>query len=230
MDQWDELRRLQREAASLVREPRPAIGTDDTGTVEVRVDGTGLIDAVEVHRDWRRRLSPERVGPAVLAAAGDALSKQATALAEDALRPPRPSWPPVEAPGPPPSPHVSQDGPDPRLHELMLTVTDAIGELHVYAEHMGAVANRTTIGRTHSGRVTVTFTGRQLTAVEVDSRWLAAEAGGQQVADEVQAACREAYRTIAAEDEAAAARTPHLSAVRDMARDPQEFLRRLTGN
>ncbi|MBW6433846.1 YbaB/EbfC family nucleoid-associated protein [Actinoplanes hulinensis] len=230
MDQWDELRRLQREAGSLVHEPRPAIGADDTGTVEVRVDGAGRIDAVEVHRDWRRRLSPEAVGPAVLAAAGDALTKQATALAVDALRPSPPPRPPAESPGPPPSPHLSRDGPDPRLHELLVTVTDAIGELHAYTEHMEAVATRTTIGRTRSGRVTVTFTGRHLTAVEIDFRWLGAEADGRQIADEVEAACREAYRVIAAEDEAAAARTPHLTAVRDLARDPREFLRRITGD
>ncbi|MBO3736943.1 hypothetical protein [Actinoplanes flavus] len=75
--------------------------------------------------------------------------------------------------------------------------------------------------------MTVTLTGPNLTGVEVEDRWLRSDADGRDIADEVESACRQGYRAI--DDEAAAAPTPHLDAIRDLARDPQEFLRRLTG-
>ncbi|MBB3093819.1 DNA-binding protein YbaB [Actinoplanes campanulatus] len=229
MSGLDDLRRLQDTARSLVREPRPAIGMEETGTVEVRVDETGRLDAVEIHRDWRRRLSPEAVAPAVLAAAGDALTKQATAWAEAMQSPPPPVRPAAGPTAPPVRPRFEQ-APDPRLHELLWTVTEAFAELRAYTEHAQAAAQRTTTGRSHSGRVTVTLTGSHLTTVEIDERWLRSEASGRQMADEIEAACRQAYRAIAADDEAAAAGTPHLNEVRELARDSQNFIRRVTGD
>ncbi|GGN76087.1 hypothetical protein GCM10010112_47970 [Actinoplanes lobatus] len=229
MSGLDDLRRLQSAAQSFVREPRSAIGMDETGTVEVRVDETGRLDAVEIHRDWRRRFSPEAVAPAVLAAAGDALAKQAAAWAEDVRRPPPPARPAAGPTGPAVRPRF--DGaPDPRLHDLLRTVTEAFAEIGAYAEHVQASAQRTTTGRSHSGRVTITLTGSHLTTVEIDERWLRSEASGRQVADEIEAACRQAYRAIAADDEATSTRTPHLDEVRRLARDPENFIRRVTGD
>ncbi|MBO3736942.1 hypothetical protein, partial [Actinoplanes flavus] len=143
MDGWDDLRRLQREVQSLVRERRASIGMDETGTVEVRVDESGRVDAVEIHRDWRRRLSPETVAPAVLAAAGNALTNQATAWAEDMRRPAPPATEPA---GTAPRPRFAGSVPDPRLHELLLTVTGAFAELGAHAGRVAAAAPRTTTG------------------------------------------------------------------------------------
>jgi len=57
-------------------------GTDRTGSITILIDDDGTARDVHVAADWRRRLSPAEVGPAVVAADADAARRRATATAE----------------------------------------------------------------------------------------------------------------------------------------------------
>ena len=62
MNDADRIRRLREQAESMLSAPPTVVGSDDTGLVEVQLDGAGRVTAVEVHREWARRLGPESIG------------------------------------------------------------------------------------------------------------------------------------------------------------------------
>jgi len=57
-------------------------GTDSTGSITIVLDDDGTARDVRVATDWRRRLSPAEVGPAVVAADAEAARRRAAATAE----------------------------------------------------------------------------------------------------------------------------------------------------
>jgi len=224
MNDAEKLRQLREQAASLLSSPPTAIGSDDSGLVEVQLDSGGRVVAVEVHREWMRRLGPDALGRAVVAAAADAITRRATAFASPVPSfeaPPAPR--PVAAPPPPRDPE--RRGAE--LLGLMSTLDKALAEIDTLTERLEALATREIAGGSASGRVTVTMTGAQLVTVELDGRWLRQEPTGRQVADEIESACRQAYSSLARQTEAAEAQSPHVAEVRALTRDPQEFVRRL---
>lgn len=230
MNDADRLRELQQDAASMIRQPAAAGGADETGTVEVRIDSAGRLGGVEIHRDWSRRLGAESIGSAVVAAIADAVTKRASAWAEDAGQPSAASLPET-APTAPARRMEAQRGSNHdrsvALHDLMAMVNGALAEADALMERLEALAQRPIVGRSGAGRVTVTVTGSQIVNIEIQLRWLQQEPIGRQIADEIEAACRQAYEIEAKLAADAAARSPHVAELRDLAHDPQELVRRL---
>jgi DNA-binding protein YbaB len=222
LDSVERLRRLQREAESQIRRPEAATGTDASGTVQVRVDDAGRLDAVEIHEDWQRRLGAESIARAVLTAAGDAVARRAMNWAERTPRPPDSG--PATAATPPTR---SSAGRAESMHELVQMLSRALAELDTLAGQLRTAAGRQVTGCSSSGRVTVTVAGSQVVEVTIDTGWLRSAPGGRQVADEIQSACREAYDAEAANLATAMKQAPHATAVRDLAQNPKELLRRL---
>lgn len=78
--------RLRREQATLALALTQASqrrdGTDESGTMTILIDDAGTARDVIVAADWRRRLPPEQVGGAVVAADTDAARRRAVATAE----------------------------------------------------------------------------------------------------------------------------------------------------
>jgi hypothetical protein len=213
----------------------PVVGSDGSGLVEVGLDAAGRVAAVEVHRDWARRLGPELLGPAVVAAAADATARSAPSLAPAGPLSAGPlSAGPVPA-GPVPAgrlvsgPLVSgpraigSDG----LRDLLSTLDAALAEVDVLVEGLVAVNAGEVVGAGASGRVSVTITGSRLAGVTFDRGWLADGPTGRQVGGEIEAACRSAYATVDRERAAAEARAPHVAEVLALVSDPGEFVRRL---
>ena len=60
---------------------RPVTGSDDTGTVEVGLDRHGRLTRVRLDNAWERRLGPDGLGSAVIAAYGAAAAVRAEAWA-----------------------------------------------------------------------------------------------------------------------------------------------------
>jgi len=80
--------RLQRARAGLTAATAQAVGdgTDRTGSITIVLGDDGIARDVHVAADWRRRLNPAGVGPAVVAADAEAARRHAAATAEaDAL-------------------------------------------------------------------------------------------------------------------------------------------------
>jgi len=226
MNDAEKLRQLREQAASLLSGPPTAIGSDDTGLVEVQLDSGGRVVAVEVHREWMRRLGPDALGRAVVAAAADAITRRATAFADQLAAPaPTPSFAPPLPPLSPSSRDPERRGAE--LLGLMSTLDKALAEIDTLTDRLETLAAREIAGGSASGRVTVTMTGSQLVTVELDGRWLRQEPTGRQVADEIESACRQAYASLAQQTEAAEAQSPHVAEVRALTRDPREFVRRL---
>lgn len=78
--------RLRRAQATLAAAMTPARavrdGTDETGAITIFVDDDGVARDVLVTADWRRRLSPAQVGPAVVAAHEDAAQRRTSVTAQ----------------------------------------------------------------------------------------------------------------------------------------------------
>lgn len=228
MNDADRIRRLREQAESMLSAPPTVVGSDDTGLVEVQLDGAGRVTAVEVHREWARRLGPESIGRAVVSAAGDAVTRRATVFADQITNPaPAPARSPEPRFSPEPDPPRDNERRGAQLLDLMSTLDQALAEIDVLTDRLEALATREITGRSASGRVTVTITGQQLVAVEPDGRWLREDPTGRQVADEIESACRTAYAAAAQQTEAAEAESPHVAEVRALTRDPREFVRRL---
>lgn len=183
------LAELGREAASLSRKLVVAPerlagcrGSDDTGTVTVELNGAGLVTKVEVREGWRRRLPAHQVGPAILAAVEAAaerrLERWAAEVTENHEAPESPFVVPAVEPATPDAIQAIFG-----LIEQAEKETAGVVDLHT----------RATRGASPGGHVTVTLTGKQLTAVDVDGQWLRL-ANHTDLATAAHAAIRAAYR------------------------------------
>jgi DNA-binding protein YbaB len=78
--------RIEREQAALqhamARGQQVCTGTDESGTITVHIDDEGTARDVQVAADWRYRLTPAQVGPAVVAADTAAAQRRESATAE----------------------------------------------------------------------------------------------------------------------------------------------------
>jgi DNA-binding protein YbaB len=230
VDSEQRLRRLQQEAAALIRRPAAATGADGTGMVEVRVDDAGRLSQVDIHREWGYRIGDESLGRAVLAAFADAGSRRATEWAEAVQRPAVVGRAETDAAPPRRRPERPLAGFEERaatLRELTDLMDGALAEIDTLTDRLETLAQRTVEASSATGRVTVRLTGAQLIEVDITQRWLRLAPTGREIADEIEAACRRAYEIEAELAADAAAQAPRTAAVRALARDPQEFVRRL---
>ncbi|MDT5049043.1 MAG: hypothetical protein QOG75_4941, partial [Mycobacterium sp.] len=216
------------DGAALLHRPAAATGVDPSGTVEVRVDDAGRLSQVDVHRDWGRRVG-DALGQAVLAAFSDAVTRRAAQWATAMSGPPVSESPGDHDPAPHrrSSPRAGDAQRAQMLRELTELMDGALGELDALAERLETLAQRAVEGRSPTGRVTARLTGTHLTGLEIALRWLRLGPTGREIGAEIEAACREAYETQAGLAADAAAQASHTAAVRELARDPHEFVRRL---
>lgn len=202
-------------------------GRDGDRMVEIVVDGDAQVVDVHIDRDWRDRLGPSGLGPAVLGALTDAINARALAWVER-----------IDEPVPP----ARRDEATHRQSGLPgdLTSLDAVGSIRdmidlldrFEAELSGlndALERRLaeeTVVRSGDRAVTVAIRGGTVADVQIDSRWLA-NASARQIG----ASIRETLRT--AHDRAGRAATEvtagfaSIGEVRALAERPEDLLRKL---
>ncbi|WP_412750251.1 YbaB/EbfC family nucleoid-associated protein [Krasilnikovia sp. M28-CT-15] len=147
----EELRRLQQTAASLIRQPPPAAGSDESGTVEVYLNAEGHIDRIEIRPDWSRQVDAESIGHAVLAAANDAVNRRASAWADLMSRTPEETVAALEVRDVrAAAPRIDAESRSAGLHELMKMITGALAEADELTDRLEELAQRPIIGRSNN--------------------------------------------------------------------------------
>jgi hypothetical protein len=172
---------LSRQRTALVRALARARevrdGADESGTITIFLDDDGTARDVYVASDWRRRLRPEAVGPALIAADTDAAQRRAVATAEAMAHPSvEDDDASTEDSGPawsgwllPVDPWPGEDAGQARsFSELSAAVWAAVDDLDRVTAQPSPV-----LGSGGSGAVRVTMAQGRVTACAVDQRWLA---------------------------------------------------------
>jgi DNA-binding protein YbaB len=213
-------------------------GTDESGTVRVRLDDAGRVQQVDIGRTWWRGVGPNRLAEAILRAAEQAATDRMQAWS-DRVAAREGCEPPVDWQSPMNRqqtfasdrdrgvPTAEGEG---RVEELLRTyeiTKAAMSEMDDYRHFLETRARLQVIGRSGGDRVTIAMAGGQLAEVEVSQRWLREQPSGQTVGSEVQAACQDAYNRAAQEESASLAGLPALAALRDVVADPGALLRRM---
>lgn len=184
------LRRAQAVLAAAAAQARGVRdGTDSTGSITIVIDDDGTARDVHVAADWRQRLSPAEVGPAVVAADAEAARRRAVAtvgaLAEahaSVEESAAPDWSPVDGQAAPAEPtpdatglpwltQVTGVGPAGRprpLADLTAAVLMAVDDF----EHATAPPPPV-VGIGGEGAVHVTVAEGRITECTVNDAWLA---------------------------------------------------------
>ncbi|MBX6750240.1 MAG: hypothetical protein IRY85_11325 [Micromonosporaceae bacterium] len=164
-------------------------GTDSTGSITIVIDDDGTVRDVHVAADWRRRLSPADVGPAVVAADAAAARRRAVATVEaladahasvgegaatdlssvDGQGPPIEASPtdPAGLPWPTPVPTGTGERPRP-LADLTAAVLAAVDDFDRVTAPPSPV-----VGIGAEGAVHVTVAQGRITECTVNQAWLA---------------------------------------------------------
>ncbi|MDG4789886.1 YbaB/EbfC family nucleoid-associated protein [Micromonospora sp. WMMD1102] len=214
-------------------------GADESGLVQVSLDGTGQVREVKIGRDWWRDLGPERLQAAIVEAldraVGDRLAAWSVQVAEREADEPPAGWqPPVRQRSEGDSPDrrdpdqpAGGDDRDSEVARVVDLLRDAMSELDGYRERVDDQAGRQVLGSGEGGRVTVAMTAGRVTQLEISQRWLREQPTGQSVAEEVEAACQDAYQRASQQAASLSAASPAISQVRELAAHPMALLRRL---
>jgi hypothetical protein len=140
------------------------VGHDASGQVQVEIDGAARRVVVSLETGWRRAISGDGLGPAVLAAFTAATTARLTTLAEQAA-----DHRHVESAPAPVSigrPHATE--------ETLRLLSRAFRDLHEY-RHLLTELHATTTRRTSRGQtVVVTVRAGEITEIELDPDWLQA--------------------------------------------------------
>lgn len=214
------------------------VGTDGSGIVTVRLGDAGQVRQVEVGRGWWRDVGPEGLSAAILdamsRAANDRLVTWSERVAEREASQPPVDWLPSErqpvAGGSQRSGIGDVAEESDRAEELMRMLDmlrAAMSELDSYRQRADDQARQPVEGRGEGGRVTVSMTAGQVTGLEISRRWLHEQPAGRVIADEIETACRDAYRQMELRSAATLATSPAVTEVRDLVASPTALLRRL---
>jgi hypothetical protein len=232
------LTELQRSAQALSRQlaqGRQALteasAKDPTEALRVRLADDGRVNSVEIMTDWRRRLSPEDLGPAVVSTLQQAGQRRLEAWADAVGRPvdPAEGMDVVVVPSGDLAPAAEGLG-DPSAatyaRNLFYVLHDVSARWPDLEADLLQRAQEATEGHDAHRHVVVTLTGDQLTGVVVDSAW-AGSATPTEVGASITAAIRSAYAAV---DERAASSVKNawpFNELDRMAGDPMQMLANL---
>ncbi len=194
---------------------------EECAEITVRVDEHGVVSDVVIPRDWRESVQPRELGPAIVAAANEAVAQRvAEQAAQFDLDDPQPHFVTREAPsanGDPDSP-VAEN----LVNEVMQLFANYDSELAAYTAQLRASAKTTSHGESGGQRVTVGFTNGQVSSVDIDSTW-AANARHTEIRAEVLSA----FRAARPKPAAAVPLPPSIARLAELASDPHALSRQL---
>lgn len=222
---WDdEPRPAEAEQAQPDSEPQEDAGDD----IVVTVDAAAIVREVSVPRDWRKRMRPHQLGQALLAAATAAVTEQCvehwrTFDIDAEVR--RAS---ASTSRDAPSAGGDPDGPVARaLTEEILGLIERIPQEQddlLNQARAAAAAQTRTAGP--GGHITVSMTGRQITAVDIAPKW-ALMARYLEIEAEAAAAFRSAQRTAPPLGPDTTVLPPAMARLRELVADPVALTRQL---
>ncbi|MGC5305963.1 YbaB/EbfC family nucleoid-associated protein [Micromonospora zamorensis] len=202
LDEIAELEELRRQAEQLSRRfaagDRAAVESsawDSHEVVRIALGIDGRIDAVEVLPGWRRHMTTDQLGAAIVEAADEAAHRRSEAWAygvsqaatddADARLPEQPS--PVPAPTDP----VDESSIN-YARSLLYVLRDSFARLDDLESETERLALSSSTTSDADGRVRVTLNGEQLSAVNFDESWLRS-ADARQLGAAVIDAIQQAY-------------------------------------
>lgn len=204
------------------------VGQDTTGLVRVEVDHTDAVQRIEIGARWWNEIGPQGLAEAVRRALDAAMKDRLVAWAERArVRAAAPVFGtermqlPSDAAAPDLSNQIAE------LRRALTMLREIRSELGEYRRLIEEEAVRETVGSDRDGRVSITLTGRRVTALTLSDRWLNTQPTGQAVAEAICAAIFEAYRAEAQRTSAAMASLPGIAAAQPGNVDPAALLRRM---
>src|SRR5215211_8495987 len=155
--------------------PQDIGGWDSTGAVRATLGADGLPTAVHVEHGWRRRVSPELLGSAVMEASSAAVSEQMAVWSQTLGTLPRPDR--VDRletePRPNPAPSLGAHGPARDFGELTEDVLRSLGEVR----GLTRASSEPGVGSHRSRHVTVEVSPTRLTSCTIDAAWAAGQSG-----------------------------------------------------
>ena len=196
--------------------------------MRVEVDHTDAVQRIGIGARWWSEIGPQGLADAVRQALDAAMENRLAAWAERAearTEAPASSTGRIRIPSDVAAPDLSD-----QIAELRRTLTmlrQVRSELGEYRRLMEEEANRETVGNDREGRVTVTLSGKRITALTLSGRWVNTQPTGQVVADAIRGAVLQAYRANAQRTAAAMASLPGIAAAQPGNVDPTALLRRL---
>lgn len=216
---------------------------DDSGAVQVTIDGQGRVTDVELDRDWEDVVGVDGLGSAVLEAVNNAILQRVaaweTAVAEPGSMPPRAAdagrgrVPDRDAPRPRPAPDptggrqvpASAAPTDPAQ---VLNWLENLGtELEGFERRLSTRLQQETVGRSPGHHVTVTLTGGQVSSIDLDRRWLGRGVHPLRLGEEIQGAFQSAYERDGGTSLEALLGDGPLGSLYALGNDPQKLWGRL---
>ncbi|WBU38694.1 hypothetical protein [Homoserinibacter sp. YIM 151385] len=216
---------LRRRAAAM----QPASGQDPEGAVTVHLDAEGGFDRVSLGEDWREDVGVDGLGPAVAQASQQAATARMQQWSDESIERPE-----GEDAAPQPAPMSFRLG-DPTstearasLDQLRELAATAESQLEGFAAAIKAAQNTETAGSSPDRSVRVVISANIVSKVEIDRRWAENASDGlieRTIADALRSASPE--RNPADAREQAWSGFPELAAVRELAHNPEDLMRRL---
>lgn len=187
---------------------------DDSGTVQITVDGRGRVSKVQVDRDWEDVVGVEGLGPAVLDAVNNAVMQRLAAW-EIAVADPgnasgaggggtrgRPAGGGASRTRPPAAPPPDRTAQQRQVPgsatptdpaQVLAWLENFDAELDRFERRLTSRLHEETVGRSPGHHVTVTLTGGQVSAIDIDQRWLDRGAHPHRLGEEIRGAFEAAY-------------------------------------
>jgi DNA-binding protein YbaB len=200
-------------------------GTDETGVVTVVVDRRGLVTDVVIAAKWRDKVHPRELGPALCAAANEALTGRLTDQFEhlelDTEFRPVTRHDAREAGGDPAG-EIAQDL-QAEVAELLVAFDR---EVVTYQRELSEAVNATASARSRKGAVEVTMGHGRVITVTVDPSW-ARSATHSDVRGEALGAFAAVGQQLATADPSAVAPPAAIARLARLAADPPALSKEL---
>jgi DNA-binding protein YbaB len=222
-------------AEQAARAATEGCGTDGTGCVTVTVNAEGQLATIEIRPAWRTHYGPDGLGAAIVEAARGAAADRLEAWGE-AYADPKPSETvaarlalvdtlAAELARLTSASRVTGENTEAALRELLAIAEDVERGIDEVTEKVAAATTATHTGRTRYATVTVTGSV-EVTGVRLDRAW-SQRAHETNLAREVLAALRDAYRTAAQHGAQQIVADTRLGRAQRVLEDPADLARRL---